>query len=91
MREFFGVGAGVVGYGLACACESPFVDQQALETDRASSVDFIGADADLGAEVVAVAVAEARATIPENVARIDQGHEPLGRAIIGSDNAVGVS
>ena len=91
MCELLGVGAGVVGYDLACARESPFVDQEAFEADRASSVDFVGADADFGAEVVAEAIAEARAAIPKDVARIDQGHEPLSFALIGGDDAVGVS
>ena len=68
MCEFLGVGTGVVSYDMACAGESPFVDQQAIEADGASGVDFVGADADLGAEVVAVAVAEASAAIPEDSA-----------------------
>ena len=67
MCKLLGVRAGVVGYDLAGAGELPFVDQQAFEAYGAAGVDLVGADADLGAEVVAVAVAEASAAVPENV------------------------
>lgn len=73
MRElFFCVWAGVVGDGLAGAEHFPFIDYETFEADWASGVDFVCADADLGAEAVAEAVAEARAAIPENIRRIDQ-------------------
>jgi hypothetical protein len=47
--ELAGVGAGVVRHDLAFAEELPFVDDQAVEADGASGVDFVGADADFGA------------------------------------------
>ena len=49
MRELPCIGAGVIGYDLAFAIELPFVDQEAIQTDGASGVDFVGADADFGA------------------------------------------
>ena len=79
MCEFFGVGAGVVGDDLAGAEELVFVDEKALEADGAAGVDFVGADADLSAEVVAEAVAKARAAVPKDIPQIgDQQEVELG-------------
>jgi len=60
MGELPGIRAGVVGYDLAFAEELPLIDYQAVEADGAAGVDFVGADADFGAQAVLVAVAEAR-------------------------------
>lgn len=46
MREFAGVGTGVVGYDLAFAVQFPLIDQEAVEAYGASGVDFVCADAD---------------------------------------------
>ena len=62
-----GIGTGVVGDDLAGAEKFPFVDKQTFETDGTAGVDFVGADADFGAEAIAEAIAEARAAIPEDV------------------------
>ena len=53
---------------MAGAAELVFVDYEALESYRAAGVNFVGADAELGAEAVAEAVAESRAAVPEYVA-----------------------
>ena len=47
MGELAGVRAGVAGYDLAFAGELPLVDDQAVEADGATGVDFVGADASL--------------------------------------------
>ena len=79
MCEFFGVGAGVVGDDLAGAEELVFIDEKALEADGAAGVDFVGADADFSAEVVAEAVAKGRAAVPKDIPQIgDQQAVELG-------------
>ena len=88
MREPFRVGAGVVGDDLAGTEEFPFVDQETFEANRTAGVDFVGADADFGAEVVAEAVTEARAAIPEHIGGIDQCHETLRFGLVGGDDRV---
>ena len=90
MRELLRVWAGIVGNDLAGTEEFPFVDDQAFEAYGASGVDFVCADSDLCAEVVAEAIAETRAAIDKHISRIDQGHEPLGFCLVGADDSVGV-
>ena len=48
MREIASIFAGIIGDDLAFAEELPLVDDQAVESDGASGVDLVGADADLG-------------------------------------------
>ena len=90
MCKFFCVWAGIVGYCLAGSEHFPFVYQQAFEAYGAAGVDFVCADSDFGAEVVAETVAESSAAVNKDVSRIDEGHEPLGFALVGGDDGVGV-
>ncbi len=73
----------MVGYDLAFAEELPFVDYQAVEADGIAGVDFVGADADFGAQGVTVAVAETRTGVREDVGGIDEVHETFGFLAVG--------
>ena len=71
--------AGTVAGGLlAVAAQQPAVGQQALDADGAARVQLVGADADLGAQAVAVAVGEAGAGVVEDAGGVDLGEEALG-------------
>ena len=91
VREFFRVGTGIVGDDLAGAEELPFIDEQALEAYGSAGVDFVGADADFGAEVVTEAVIKTCAAIPEDTPRIDKGHKPFSLFLIRRNDRVSMS
>src|SRR5262249_4473969 len=83
--------AGAVARGLlAAAAQQPAIRQQPFDADGPERVQLVGADADLRAQAVAIAVGEARARVVEDAGRVALGHEAIRRCLLGGDDRLGV-
>src|SRR5438876_407497 len=76
---------------LASAMDNVLIAGQLVQAARAAGVNFVGADADLGALAEFGAIVKARAGIDEDSRRIDGGGEPRGRFQVIRDDRFGVS
>ena len=91
MREFFCVWAGIVCCDLPGAEQFPFVNDKPFQPDRPAGVYLIRTYADLRTEPVPVAVAKARAAVPEDIRRIDKLHKLFGLFLVGRNDSFGMS
>src|SRR4051794_34573559 len=72
------------------AGDDPLVGGQVVGAHRPAGVEFVGADADLGAQAVLAAVGEAGAGVDDDRGAVDAGGEALDGAGVGAEDRVGV-
>ena len=82
---------GVFRNNMAVADQLVLVDYQTLQAHRTPGMNLICADSHFRAKAVAESVAETGGTIPENIAGINQVHEPGGVVLVARNDAVGVA
>src|SRR5579859_5346921 len=75
---------------LAVANDNELVAGQFLEAHRTAGVDFVGGNADLGAEPILAAVGEAGAGVPKHAGAVDFAQEFLGSRFVARDDRVAV-
>ncbi len=65
------------------AAQEPAVGEEPVDADRTARVQLVGADADLGAETVAVPVGKTCTRVVVDAGRVDLGDELLGGLDVG--------
>src|SRR4051794_5350684 len=94
MLEFLpGAGYEVAHNGsphMAVAGDDPFVGGEVGGAHGAAGVEFVGADADLGAQAVFAAVGETRRGVDHDAGGIDALREAIDVALGGAEDRVGV-
>src|SRR5271170_2730772 len=75
---------------LSVADDDKLVAGQFLQAHRAAGVEFVGGDADLGAEAVLTAIGKARAGVPEHTGTVHFAEEFFRRVLVTSDDGVAV-
>lgn len=75
---------------LAVTSHPILVTRELAQAHGAAGVEFVGGDADFGAEAEFAAVGEAVGDVVENAGGVDRAQEAIGSGLICSDNGVGV-
>src|ERR1041385_2315073 len=76
--------------GLALPVDNPFVTSQLFQPAGPAGVEFVGADADFGAEAEFAAVVEPRAGIDHHGGAVDACCEFASRPLVGRNDRIGM-